>query len=37
MVPCYGFGAVLNYPELKTRDVVHCFPLSGDNNNTSAL
>ncbi|CAD8066081.1 unnamed protein product [Paramecium sonneborni] len=36
-VQCYGFGAKLNFPNLKTSTVSHCFPLSGDPNSTSAL
>ncbi|CAD8153924.1 unnamed protein product [Paramecium pentaurelia] len=35
-VPCYGFGAKLNFPYLKSNTVSHCFPLSGDPNNTYA-
>ncbi|CAD8149567.1 unnamed protein product [Paramecium octaurelia] len=35
-VPCYGFGAKLNFPNLKLNTVSHCFPLSGDPNYTSA-
>lgn len=36
-VPCYGFGAVLRYPNLKTMETMHCFPMSGDQNNTNAV
>ena len=29
-VRMYGFGAKLNYPELKSEGVSHCFPCTGD-------
>ena len=29
-IDCYGFGAKLNYPNLKSKRVDHCFPLSGN-------
>lgn len=29
MVPVYGFGATLNYPELKSTQVCHSFPCTG--------
>lgn len=34
MVPCLGFGARLNFPNNRTNDVSHCFPMSGDSANT---
>lgn len=34
MVPCFGFGARLNFPNFRTNDVSHSFPLSGDIANT---
>ncbi|CAD8071975.1 unnamed protein product [Paramecium sonneborni] len=36
MVPCYGFGANLNYPTMRSGQVSHCFPLSGDPNQINA-
>ena len=30
LVPVYGFGANLNFPNLKTTGASHCFPCSGD-------
>ena len=33
MVPVYGFGAVLKFPNLKTTSVSQCFPCTGDPNN----
>ncbi len=30
MVPVYGFGAKLNFPDLKTSEVSHCFPCTGN-------
>src|SRR3990167_5846485 len=30
LVPVYGFGANLNFPNLKTTGASHCFPCSGE-------
>lgn len=37
MVPCFGFGANLNYPTMRSTQVSHCFPLSGDPNKLNAF
>ncbi|CAD8153532.1 unnamed protein product [Paramecium octaurelia] len=37
MVPCFGFGANLNYPTMRSNQVSHCFPLSGDPNQLNAF
>ncbi|KAM3142687.1 hypothetical protein pb186bvf_005071 [Paramecium bursaria] len=35
-IPCYGFGAVTAFPQLRSNDTLHCFPMSGDPNNSKA-
>ena len=35
-IPCYGFGAVTSFPKLKSNSTLHCFPMSGDPNNSEA-
>ena len=38
LVPSYGFGAKLRYPRLNSENqTIHCFPMSGDPDDTSAL
>ncbi|CAD8157022.1 unnamed protein product [Paramecium pentaurelia] len=37
MVPCFGFGANLNFPTMRSGQVSHCFPLSGDPNQLNAF
>ncbi|KAM3142693.1 hypothetical protein pb186bvf_005077 [Paramecium bursaria] len=35
-IPCYGFGAVTAFPQLRSNETLHCFPMSGDPNNSEA-
>ena len=36
-IPIFGFGAKPQYPNLKSDRVVHCFPLTGDPNNSEVF
>jgi hypothetical protein len=36
-VELFGFGGVPEYPNLRSYDTDHCFPMTGDTKNTSAL
>ncbi len=34
LVPCFGFGAKVNHPKMKTNNHVHhCFPINGNIDN----
>jgi len=37
MVPVYGFGAKPHFPNLNSNEVLHCFPLTGDPNNSQVF
>jgi hypothetical protein len=29
LIPAFGFGAKIRFPQMRTNGVTHCFPLSG--------
>jgi len=31
-IPAFGFGGKLRFPNMRTKDTSHCFPLSGNPN-----